>query len=35
MTALEVYAYFVLPLLVLGIGLGAYWLNRPPREQRR
>ena len=28
MSVLEVYTYFVLPLLVLGIGFGAFWLTR-------
>ena len=28
MSVLEVYTYFVLPALVLGIGFGALWLTR-------
>jgi len=28
MSVLEVYTYFVLPALVLGIGIGAFWLTR-------
>ena len=28
MSVLEGYTYFVLPLLVLGIGFGALWLTR-------
>lgn len=35
MTALEAYTYFVLPLLVLGIGFGAlWWSRRQDREAR-
>ena len=30
MTALEIYTVFVLPMLVLGIGLGGLWLARRP-----
>lgn len=26
MTALQVYAFFVLPLLILAMGAGAYWV---------
>jgi small-conductance mechanosensitive channel len=28
MTVLEIYVYFILPLLVLGIGFGTLWLTR-------
>jgi hypothetical protein len=28
MTVLEIYVYFVLPMLVLGIGFGALWVSR-------
>jgi hypothetical protein len=28
MTPVEVYTYFILPALVLGIGFGALWLTR-------
>ena len=30
MTVLEIYVYFVLPALVLGIGFGTLWLTRRP-----
>jgi hypothetical protein len=33
MAVLEIYVYFVLPLVVLGIGFGTLWLSR--REDRR
>ncbi|MDF3060312.1 MAG: hypothetical protein K0S06_421 [Microvirga sp.] len=32
MTVLEIYVYFVLPALVLGIGFGTLWLTRPDRR---
>ena len=28
MTALQVYTLFILPVLVVGVGVGAYWLSR-------
>lgn len=34
MTPLEVYTYFVLPALVLGIGFGAVWLSRRQDHRR-
>jgi hypothetical protein len=33
MTVLEIYVYFVLPVLALGIGFGTLWLTR--RGDRR
>ncbi len=32
MTPLETYTYFVLPTIVLAIGIGTFWLTR--RDQR-
>ena len=29
MTALEIYAYFLLPLIILGMGFGLYWWTVP------
>jgi hypothetical protein len=26
-TPLEIYAFFILPLIILGMGFGAYWLT--------
>lgn len=39
MTVLQIYLFFVLPVLVLAIGAGMYWLNaretaRFDRERR-
>jgi hypothetical protein len=33
MTVLEIYVYFMLPVIVLGIGFGTLWLTR--RADRR
>jgi hypothetical protein len=33
MTVLEIYVYFVLPLLALGIGLGTLWVSRREDQQ--
>jgi hypothetical protein len=33
MTALQIYSFFVLPILVLAIGFGVYWLSA--RENAR
>jgi len=33
LTVLQIYSFFVLPILVLGIAAGMYWLNA--RESAR
>lgn len=35
MTVLQVYAFFILPLIILGMGLAAYWFlgNETPEAK--
>ena len=35
MTLLELYVFFGLPLIALGMGFGALWLTRPPRKNEK